>query len=463
MRKSTALWSFTLLVSLVVWTPATQAATKPQHVLRGAFAYQWNAPPQAAQAKNWKSRDEYDAFNAMATEKDANKKISLAEAFLQKYSNSDFKDLVYVQEMQTYQQLSQTENDPNKKLSLSDKALDAGHKALEANPENIEALRFLSFVFPFVYKADDPEAPAKLSRAESDAKHGLEVLQKLQKPAGVSDEQFNQAVKGLRAIFNGSVGFVALQRKDYAAAITSYKAASEDNPSDWYVFYRMGLAYLYSNPHDYDHGIWYIARALALAQAAKDPNAGEFDNYLKKTYVGYHGNDQGLQDIVTQAASSVNPPDGFKVAAMEAPKHTGNPLVDGFNDMTYPLKFGGETAQKAWDVLKGQALGLGGVVDSVEKGSEAGTYLVRIGILDQSKATPGVYDIELKDSKQPNVKNLVRGDAVTFKGTADSYTATPNVVLTVVGEITQPDPLPDKPPVKEKPKTPRRTTRKTTQ
>jgi tetratricopeptide (TPR) repeat protein len=442
MRKSTALWSFTLLVSLVVWTPAAQATAKPQHVLKRAFAYQWNAPPQAATAKNWKSRDEYEAYNAMATEKDANKRISLAEAFLQKYSNSDFKDGAYVVEMQTYQQLNQ-----------ADKAVEAGHKALEANPENLDALRYLSFVFPFVYKGDDPEAPAKLSRAESDAKHGLEVLQKLPKPAGVSEEQFSQAIKGLRAVFNGSVGFVALQRKDYAAAITSYKAASEDNPSDWYVFFRMGLAYLLSNPHDYDHGIWYIARALALAQAAKDPNAGEFDKYLKQTYIGYHGNDQGLQDVVTQAASSVNPPDGFKVAAMEAPKHTGNPFVDGFNDMTYPLKFGGVTAQKAWDILKGQALEMGGVVSSVEKGSEAGTYLVRIGILDTSKATPGVYDIEVKDSKQPNVKNLAPGDAVRFKGTADSYTATPNVVLTVVGEITMPDPLPDKPPVKEKPKT----------
>jgi tetratricopeptide (TPR) repeat protein len=441
MKKTTALWSFTLLVSLMVSTSVAQAAVRPQNVQGRAFAHQLNAPPQAAQAKNWKSREEYDAFNAMATEKDLNKKLSLAEAFLQKFSNSDFKDGAYVVEMQTYQQLNQP-----------DKAVEAGHKALEVNPDNLDALRFLSFVFPFVYKGDDPEAAAKLSRAESDAKHGLEVLQKLQKPSGVSDEQFNQAVKGLRAVFNGCVGFVALQRKDYPAAITSYKAASEDNPSDWYVFYRMGLAYLYSNPHDYDHAIWYIARALGLAKAAKDPNAQEFDDYLKKTYVGYHGNDQGLSDIVTQAASSVNPPDGFKVAAMEAPKHTGNPLVDGFNDMTYPLKFGGETAQKQWDSLKGQPIGLGGVVDSVAKGSDPGTYLVRIDILDSSKATPGVYDIELKDTKQPNVKNLQPGDAVSFKGTADSYTATPNLVLTVVGEVTQPDPLPDKPPAKEKPK-----------
>jgi tetratricopeptide (TPR) repeat protein len=455
MRKTTALWSFTLLASLLISASVAQADGRLQTGPGRTFTHQVNAPAQAAQTKNWKSRDEYDAFTAMSSEKDANKKISLAEAFLQKYSNSDFKDGAYVVEMQSYYQLGQ-----------SDKAVEAAHKAVEVNPENLDALRFLSFVFPFIYKADDPDATAKLSRAESDAKHGLEVLQKLQKPGNVPEEQFNQAVKGLRAIFNGTVGFAALQRKDYAGAITSYKAAAEDNPSDWYIFFRMGLAYLLSNPHDYDNGIWDIARAYDLAKAANDTNAAEFEKYLKQTYIGYHGNDQGLQDIETQAAQAANPPAGFKVAPMEAPKHTGNPMVDAFNDMTYPLKFGGETAQKQWDGLKGQDIALGGVIDSVEKGSEAGTYLVRIAILDQSRATSGTYDIEVKDTTQPNVKNLVRGDAVSFKGKADSYAATPNVMVTVVGTITQPDPLPDKPPVKEKPKpttTRHRTTHKSTQ
>ena len=443
MRKLTALWSFTLLVSLVVWTPAAQAAAKPQHVQRGAFAYQWNAPPQAAQAKNWKGRDEYDAYTAMANEKDLNKKISLAEDFLKKYTNSDFKADVYLAEMQTYYQLNDAAQ-----------AVGAGKKTLEQDPENLVALVFLSYVFPFTFKADDPSATANLSRAESDAKHGLDILQKIQKPANVSDAQFAQDVKPKRALFNGAIGFIALQRKDYANAITSLRAAADDNPSDVYTFYRLGLAYLYSSPSDYDHALWYIARAVSLAQASKNPAGDDIDKFLKRAYVNYHGNDAGLADVINQAASSPNPPEGFKVAAMEAPKHTGNPLVDGFNDMTYPLKFGGETAQKQWDALKGQPLELGGVVGSVVKGSDAGTYLVRIDILDQSKATPGVYDIELKDSKQANVKNLAPGDAVRFKGTADSYTATPNLVLTVVGEVTQPDPLPDKPPVKEKPKPP---------
>jgi tetratricopeptide (TPR) repeat protein len=435
--------------------PVASAAVRPQHARGWTLIQQLNAPAQAAPARSWKSRDEYDAFTAMTKETDPNKQVSLAEAFLQKYANSDFKYLVYQTEMGDYTKLGQ-----------ADKAVDAAHKTLQADPDNLDAIKYLSFVFPFIYKADASDAAAKLAEAESNAKHGLELLQKAQKPANLPQDQYDQLIKGYRAVFNGAVGFAALQRKDYAAAITSYKAASEDNPSDWYVFYRMGLAYLYANPHDYEHGIWDIARAYDLASAAKDPNADEFNKYLKQTYVNYHGNDDGLKDILTQAASSANPPDGFKISRMEAPKHTGNPLVDQFNDTFFPLKFGGDTAQKTWDGLKGQAFEFGGVVDSVEKGTEPGTYMVRIDVLDESKATAGVYDIVVKDSKQANVKNLVAGDVVRFKGTLDSYVSTPNLMITVVGEITQPDPLPDKPPVKEKPKsttTHRRTTHTTSQ
>ena len=166
--------------------------------------------------------------------------------------------------------------------------------------------------------------------------------------------------------------------------------------------------------------------------------------------MNYHGNDQGLADIITQAATSVNPPDGFKVAQMEIPKPTGDANKDGFNTMTFALKLGGDKAQKTWDALKGQAIELGGAVDSVEKAPDGTGYVVRIDILDQSKATDGVWDIELKDTTQPNAKNLAKGDFLRFKGTADSYTATPNLILTLVGQVTTE--LPDKPASKEKPK-----------
>jgi tetratricopeptide (TPR) repeat protein len=395
------------------------------------------APPQAPKTMQWKSREEYDAYNAISTEKDLNRKISLAETFLQKYPTSDFKSGAYLIEMAVYFQLNKT-----------DQAVDAAKKVLDLDPDNLDAAVFLSYVFPFTFKADDPDATAKLARAESDAHHALDVLQRSQKPATTTDEQFKAYVSARRALFNGVVGFVALQRKDYSSAITALKSADADNPSDVYAVYRLGLAYMYSTPPDYDHAIWNTARAVALAQATKNPGGDEISKFLKRVYVNYHGTDAGLSDVISQAAASVDPPQGFKVEQVKTPTPTGNKMIDAFNTLTFPLKLGGETAQKQWNAVKGQPIGLGGTVTSVEKGPDANLYLVRIAVLDTTKSADG-YDIELKDSTQPNVKNLQKGDLLTFTGPAESYTATPNLILTLVGEVTSE--LPDKPLAKAKP------------
>ena len=301
MKKATAL--LTLLSLLFLLSPGTAAG----HVVRSAQLLNLaglgriQAPAQAAAAgPQWKSREEYDAFNAMATEKDPNRKISLAEAFLQKYANSDFKDQAYLVEMQTYQQMSQM-----------DLALDAGRRSLQANPDNLPALRFLSFTFPFLYKPGQAGATSALSRAGRDARHGLEVLQKLQKPAGATDEQFQTTVKDFRSVFNSCTGFVALQKKDYPNAVTALKAAVADKPSDVFGFYRLGVAYLFSTPADYDHGIWYLARAAGLSRTSKNPYSQDLIRYYRNVFVQTLGSDAGEEDTITQALASVNPPDGL--------------------------------------------------------------------------------------------------------------------------------------------------------
>ena len=444
MKKTTALLTLTVLASLALpgrfESPRTARGTLWRFGPDFAWAASPQAPQESAKSPQWKSREEYDAFQAMAGEKDPHKRISLAEAFLQKYADTDFKDLVYVTEMQAYQQAGDGE-----------KAIEAGHKALDANPDNLDAVTLVAYLFPFVFKADDPEATSKLSQAESDARHGLEALQKLTKPANVSDDQFNQSVKARRALFNGLIGFVALQRKDYAAAISSLKTAVEDNPSDVYAFYRLGVAYISADPRDYDNGVWNLARSSALAKASNNPAQAEIEKYLRQVYVSFHGNDEGLADILTQAAASPTAPEGFKVEPMKIPEKTGNPNIDNFNQLATPLKLGGERAQKIWDSLKGQELGLGGFVDNVEKGTDPDTYLVHIDILDQSRQADGVYDIELVDSTQPKVKNLAKGDGIRFQGKISSYTATPNFVLTLEGTI-NPEDIPDQPRVVPKPK-----------
>ncbi|MCJ7502466.1 MAG: hypothetical protein MUP80_05340 [Acidobacteriia bacterium] len=443
MKKTTAILSFTLLAALVLCAPSGQQPSDSGKLLSIGPTCLWAASPPAPQEKKpqWKSRDEYDAYQAIVGEQDPNKKIQLAQAFLEKFKDSDFKDLAYLEVLGAY-------------LRLGDgiKAVEAGQKALEANPDNLDAHTRVAYLFPFAFRLDDPDLAAKLSRAESDAKRGLEVLQKAQKPENVTEDQFNQRFKASRAVFNSLLGFVGLQRKDYAGAVTSLKAAAEDNPSYSYGFYWLGLSYLNLTPRDYDNAVWNMARAISLAKAARDPNADPWEKYLRQTYIGYHGNDEGLADIVTQTASSSTPPEGFKVGPMEVPKETGNKSIDAFNQTFFQLKFGGERAQKLWDGLKGEPFGVGGYVENVEKGTEPGVYVVRIDVLEQSRSAEGMCDIELRDSTQPNVKNLSKGDAVHFKGSISAYTATPNLVITLDSATINDDEIPEQPKVAPKPK-----------
>jgi tetratricopeptide (TPR) repeat protein len=455
MKKSLVYIGSTLLASLV----CVAAMARPMKgvgktsLLKQANA--WAAPQQAAGEKKgpqWKSTDEYNAFQAAANEKDAHKKISLAEAFLAKFTDTDFKDLAYLQEMAAYQQLGEGAN-----------AIKSGEKALESSPDNLEALRFVCFALPFVYKPTDTDAAAQLTRTEGEAKHGLELLEKLQKPANATQEQFTQAVKGLRSVFNGSLGFAAMQKKDYAAAITSLKTAAEDDPSNNLTFSMLGQSYLQSTPPDYDNGIWSLARSVALSKASNSPNAAALAKYYDQVYTNRHGSNEGEQDIVTQAAASVNPPDGFKVGA--APKHaaTGNAFVDAFYSYEDALKAGGDTEKEQWNALKGQQFEGPGFVDSVEAGTDPDTTVVHIDISDVSKGKEGTYDIALRD-KQPEAKHLAKGAPVRFKGAMAEYTMTPNFFITLDGTINDDDLAAGqdkgKPKPKPKPRTPTR--RKTT-
>ena len=431
MKKTSSLVALSLMIGLVSAAAAQRRANfNLNAALLATGPMLYASPAGAAQASVWKSQDEYNAYMAMHNEKDNQKKVALAEAFLAKYTDAapQVKGYVYTEMLATLQQIGD-----------SAKAIATAKDLLKIDPNNLEALRYLSFTFPFTFKPTDADAADQLSQGETNAKHGVELLGKVPKPANMSDEQFQTAIKPVRATFNSTVGFVALQRKDYAGAVTALKAALEDNPNDLYASNWLGTAYLYSTPPDYSNGLWYLARADALAKSSKGADESQINKYLSERYACYHGSDDGLDAVKNQAASSPNPPADFQIAALAAPAPTGNPNVDNFNKLTYRLKVQGcpEIPQQIWPQLKGQPLGLGGYVNSVDPGPDPNTFLVKIS-LDQSKAASG-YDIVLQDS-QPKVDDLAEGDPVRFQGTIDSYAATPTFSLTLTnGKINQDD------------------------
>ena len=222
MKKNTALWTVALLITLPSIGKGAMQAFRCGELLIAPGDRCAQAPPQEALAPRWQSREEYDAF--MAIENQANNpeaQIALSQAFLQRFPASDFKSDAYLIEMTSYHRL----NDVGR-------AVIGARNALRFDQENLAALSFLSYVFPFTFRSDDRNANSILRAAKDNAQRGLNVLKRTPKPPNVSNEQLRAYVMRARAIFNDALGFVALQQKDYGAAIAALRAAATDNPLD---------------------------------------------------------------------------------------------------------------------------------------------------------------------------------------------------------------------------------------
>ncbi|HKT13000.1 MAG TPA: tetratricopeptide repeat protein [Terriglobia bacterium] len=425
MKKTTVLFSMMLLAGFFCIPNSLCAAHKLAGTMEVHPSAASPAPaPAAPQAKKpqWKSRDEYDAFQAFVKEKDPQKRISLIQAFVEKYGKtSDFVANAYVAEMQTYVQMSQTEQ-----------AIAAAKKALAADPDNLDALSYLSFTFPYTFKPSSSTASADLSTAKQEAEHGLEVLQNLQKPEGVSAEQFEAYVKPKtkRAVFNTALGFVGVQQKDYNQAIKSLEAAAQDEPNNVLVYSLLGQSYYNENPRDINKAIWYLARATALAQDANNPNSDRLKKFYDQVYEAQHGSNEGADKLLAQAKTTDAIPADFKVAPPPEHAKTGNVNLDAFYKIQDAISVGGDTGQQNWTQLKGQPLGLVGHVDSVVPGSDPKTFQVRVDVTPDAQSKEGTYDIVLDDS-QPGVNLLQSGDPLRFQGNIASFTTTPNFTLTL--------------------------------
>ena len=430
-----------ILVALFLFTGQLAAADRAgdRNILRWgrAFHLALFLSPQAAEGAQtgpqWKTREEYDTYMVFAQEQDANKKIGLIDAFFEKFEDTDFKEAILIQKMQAYQ-------------GLNDGAGTAktAREVLAINPNQVDALYMLSVTFPYRFQPDDADAESALSRARSDARTGLSALEQLQKPSNMSDSQFADFVKPRRLVFNNTVGFAALQQKDYPTAITYFKVVSGETPNDALVFYRIGLAYLYSDPPDHDNSVWYLAHAVSLAGAGNNSlNEDEIRQFLTRAYVSRYRSEGGLSDIITQAAASPTPPDGFAVPTPPETPETATPSEKVFLTLAHPLRGGGATAQRSWDQTKGTRLPMAGKVDSLVRGDGAGIYNVRIDLVSDSLSSEdGVYDVVLRVSGQAKVSNLAKGDIIRFEGDLDGYEVTPNFFFTLANARINPEDLP---------------------
>lgn len=163
---------------------------------------------------------------------DADKRIQLGEEFVKKYPSGPYAESVYAGLVQAYYM----KQDWQKFYAAAD-------KALGMNPENVDVLVTVGWVIPHIYNPNDPDASKKLDKAEDYETRAIKGLASLQKPANLTDEQFQAEKTQKLAEAHSGLGLVYFRRKDFAKAASELKMATEGVPNpDPTDYFALGAA-----------------------------------------------------------------------------------------------------------------------------------------------------------------------------------------------------------------------------
>ena len=235
-------------------------------------------------------------------------------------------------------------------------------------------------------------------------------------------------------VFESAIGMKELQDKDNAAAVKDLRAAVDSTPDtqkDFGLVWPLALAYLGENPPDYQNGIWFGARATALAAPGAQPGV---EKYVKSQYMKFHAGDDGWTDVLA-AAKAGGPQVPIKPAP--TPAEQAHNMVTAtppdkmdFATWEFVLTNGNQADQDAvWNVIKGKPVQMNGTIIS----TEPDTFMIA-GSSDDIDAKKA--DITLKFEEKIPVKMIPKdGASFDFQGEPASYTPNPFMMVMEKGQL----------------------------
>jgi len=229
-------WALAFAASLIFAGPSfAQNGTNPNFVPELEQQQGTNQQLKQRELENTPAAPKVDpqeeaAYKAFydATAQDADARIQLGQAFIQKYPTSHYAESVYAGLTQAYYMKQDWKN-----------FYDTGDKALALNPDDVHVLVTIGWVIPHALDPKDPDASSNLDKAERYEKHAIELVGTMPKPAPVTDEQFAQSKTTLLSQAHSALGLVYFRRGDSDGSVKELQQATQSaaspDPTDLFV------------------------------------------------------------------------------------------------------------------------------------------------------------------------------------------------------------------------------------
>jgi tetratricopeptide (TPR) repeat protein len=201
------------------------------------------------------SKAEVAAINAMLMAQTPDDQIKTAEDLVDKFADSDFKDLALYIEANAWEM----KGDHVKAITIAE-------QALQVNPQQYDADFLIANVTAAGAKDTDLNLTDEMTHAEKAANDGMAALKSAVKPTQfkLTDEQWESNKKISESQGWQALGIIASLRKKPADAMTDFNKALALNPDPVFML-RAGRAMLAAK--NYDEAIGWFDKAAAAPDA----------------------------------------------------------------------------------------------------------------------------------------------------------------------------------------------------
>jgi tetratricopeptide (TPR) repeat protein len=253
----------------------------------------------ARQAGPTASGDERQLYDQSIAEPDVEGRIRLLQQFLVQYPRSALKEGALEKLVTSYQQAGN-----------GMKVIETNNALLELNPNNLQAIALVVNVrLRAAAKGMDAQENYKI--AGKVAERGLRALEAADRQSKKAADD-TKGIVNYRALFESTIAKAALDVSDYASARQHLLRAVQLQPDGIQDSYLLGLAYL-DDPANRDPGpgFWYLARAAALSKLTEGQT--HLPEIARDRYIGFHGTQDGWDELCVQAKSNIIPASNFEV------------------------------------------------------------------------------------------------------------------------------------------------------
>ena len=400
-----------------------------RHLLMAAVALGLLAPawmtgqdqPAAAQGAQspYKDQAEYALYDSILKDTNPKTKLDKLQEWQTKYPETNFMKERKALFLDTYIKLNQPKE-----------AVAAAKVILADNPKDFTSLYYTMY-FTRALAGNNP-TPDVLDQGEK-AAAGI-VANIDTPPPNVTDAQWKGARTGVETLAHSTLGWIAMQRKNWDAAEGEFQKALQLDPNSGETDYFVGTVIASEkNPQKMSAAMFYFARAATYDGAGALAPAGRQQvlDYVKKAYKGYHGSDDGFNDLVALAKAQTAPAGDYHIATVKeiADAQQKKDEADAASHPELTL----------WKSIKTQLTGADGATyfGSSMKDAQLPTLKGKVVKLTP-EVKPKVLVLALEDGTTPDATlkfemplagKVDVGTELSFEGVPESYTASPYMVV----------------------------------